>query len=486
MYKGLWTVWAAFAFSVCIRLPFLGKKLEGFGHQEWLAGHTLIILKIWQKEGIQTHHYGLPYTFYRKADKYIPFIPGIMDKKGNGYYVSYPPFAFYVLYLIISVLKIEPNELFLQIVTLLIQCWIGILIYQLLLRMQFSVQTAAFTGAAYFFLPISMRYHTQAYFCDIAAQIGIMLVLIAYQFYLNRFSFSSAVWVGLALFILTFTEWIGFFLCTTIVFYTLRSSQLSRKTKTLHILFWIFCTASGVLLTFWIYAQIAGTKALWQALLQKASQRVVADTNLYFSRWELNTYTTILHSYIAHFYPVIPAITLMWITKRSKEQEDKLKKAYIILGITFWAVILHHWIFLNFTAENDFSILKTSIVILIVWAILIEKQRQLRLSVWISSIILVANALYMTAKSVSIPKTNKIQAFASKLVSFSPSDEVLVLYSSTTISPQVMYYAERNVYMNINKSQIEQHLRKLGLKKAIMIHADWEYNIQQVEQCKVE
>ncbi|MCS7075673.1 MAG: hypothetical protein NZ455_03135 [Bacteroidia bacterium] len=474
--------------SLFIRIPFLGKKLEGFGHQEWLAGHTLIILKIWHKEGIKTHYYALPYTFYRTADKHIPFIPGITDFRGNGYYISYPPFAFYLLYAVVYAFSITPNEVFLQITTLIVQWVVGVLIYLLLIKSGVSVKISLLSASGYFFLPISLRYHTQAYFCDILAQIGILLVLLSYQAYIRDVSLQKTIWLGLCLFSLTFTEWIGFFLCISIVVHNLTLNK--KSTKTLHILLWIGCSTLSIFLTLWIYSQISGKEVFWQAITEKTTHRVLSHQEPYFSRWDLDTYKTIFWYYIAHYYPVIIFILITFILSRLNKSKNiattNITSIYIPFKVSFSAIFLHHLAFLNFTAENDFAVLKMAIPILIICAILLEKQKQSDVIVWGYIIVMSTAALYVSIKGTYVQKTQHIQEFAKKLVELSPSDEVLVLHSCSSISPQVMYYAERNVYMNISNEQLKAHLTRYHLKKAVILHTDWQYNIKKIEYFTLE
>lgn len=478
MQKNIFIILGVFCFSVCIRIPFLGQKLEGFGHQEWLAGHTLIILKIWKKEGIQTHHYALPYTFYRKADKHIPFISGVTDTCGNGYYVSYPPLAFYLLYGIVCILSVEPNEVFLQIITLLIQLITGILLYILLRKCGFSDKFAVFGACGYFLLPVALRYHTQAYFCDILAQINIVGTLILYQNYLSTKTLKNAVLTGFSLFLLTFTEWTGVFLTFVLVIHHIWTQKTLNSV--LHYFIWAVCMFSAIALTLWIYSGIAGGQALWEALVRKASQRAVSDSTKYFSRWDIHTYTTVLRYYAAHYYPAVFSMVIIAIVSRIKKSLI-FTRMPSIFTIALTAVLLHHVVFLNFTAENDFSVLKTSIPVLILWAFMLHSNKDYDYMLKMSYGVLFLTAMYLVYKGMAYKKGNNIQHFASELVKLSPENEVLVLHSSSSISPQVMYYAERNVYMNLPKNQVKQHLRRYNLKKAVNLYTDWQYNIQKTE-----
>ncbi len=477
MQKSLLTVLCIFCFSICIRIPFLGQKLEGFGHQEWLAGHTLIILKIWQKEGIQNHHYALPYTFYRKADKHIPFISGVTDARGNGYYISYPPLAFYILHGIVALLHISPNEVFLQVITLLIQLITGILLYFLLKKCGFTDKFAVFGASGYFLLPVTLRYHTQAYFCDIVAQIGIVTTLILYQNYVHRKTFKNTILTGFSLFLLTFTEWIGIFLTFILIIHHVWTQKTLNLS--LHYFTWILFTSLAMVLTFWIYSHIAGWEALKTALIDKANQRAVSNHVKYFSRWNLDTYITILWYYTVHYYPVVLSMLIILITNFKKQVFLSFVKLPHVFTIILIAILLHHIIFLNFTAENDFSVLKTSIPILILWTFMVSKAKFSEYMLNMSYGILFLSALYVTYKGIKYKKGNEIQHFASELVKLSPDNELLVLRSSSSISPQVMYYAERNVYMNLPENEVKKHLKKHNLKKAIILHTDWQYRIEQ-------
>lgn len=473
-------VFFIFLFSVSLRIPFLGQKLEGFGHQEWLAGHTLIILKLWKKQGIAYHHYGLPYTFYRNADKYIPFIQGVIDDKGNGYYISYPPLAFYLLYGIMVIFSISPNEFFLQIATLCIQWITGLLLYKLIKKWNFSHNAALLTASTYFLLPITLRYHTQAYFCDIIAQIGIVLTLILYEDYLRKDTFSNALMLGFTLFLLTFTEWIGIFLTLSLIIHHLWAKRKIRYG--LHYLLWIFFISLSIFFTLWIYAHIAGWNALADALIYKVNQRTVSDETVYFSRWKWHTYQTILYYYVVHYYPAIFTLLILGIIHLINKTiyHIKIPSAFVVITI---AIFLHHFVFLNFTAENDFSTLKAAIPIGILWGILASRYRY---GMQISYFVLGLSALYLTYRGIHREKSTDIQDFASKLVQLSPREEMLVLYSSSSISPQVMYYAERNVYMNLSEEKVEEHLKKYHLKKAVLLYTDWQYHIQNTKIIALE
>jgi hypothetical protein len=243
--------------------------------------------------------------------------------------------------------------------------------------------------------------------------------------------------------------------------------------------------STAITLTLWVYSHIAGTEALVQALIHKANQRAVSDKVVYFSRWNIHTYLTVLRYYAVHYYPAAVSIFLLWIIHIIRKSNNSFKMPSVFTVITV-AIFLHHIVFLNFTAENDFSVLKTAIPVLIIWVFLQSKSEYSKITLIMSYTILVISALYVVFKGINHKKSNQIQNFASELVKLSPDNEMLILHSSSSISPQVMYYAQRNVYMNVSQEQVKKHLKNHNLKKAVILYTDWQYNILRSEHIQGE
>lgn len=114
--------------SVCLRFPNIkDTQYLGKGH-EWITAHVLLTNTIWFKEGGSKYNWAPVYTYDYKHDKTHPMFSHIIDKNGNRYYASYPPFAFYLPYFIFKITNTEPNVLGIRFFNLSLQFISGILI----------------------------------------------------------------------------------------------------------------------------------------------------------------------------------------------------------------------------------------------------------------------------------------------------------------------------------------------------------------------
>ena len=118
--------------SVLVRLPKIGRPLSE--HHEWLTATSILHIQIWYENGIGRYHFAPVLSFNNKADKYINnwASEGMVDKEGNYYYTSYPPFAFIFPYFIFKFLHIYPTHTGLQIFNMILQCLCSIFLFLLI------------------------------------------------------------------------------------------------------------------------------------------------------------------------------------------------------------------------------------------------------------------------------------------------------------------------------------------------------------------
>ncbi|MBK9190197.1 MAG: hypothetical protein IPM77_01175 [Crocinitomicaceae bacterium] len=94
---GISAIVVLFFISVSIRQENFSVPLSR--HHEWITAHTLITCEIWEKNGgPSAYHFSPVYTYPGEGNIRRKMLGGVVDDKGEVYYVSYPPFSFLFAY----------------------------------------------------------------------------------------------------------------------------------------------------------------------------------------------------------------------------------------------------------------------------------------------------------------------------------------------------------------------------------------------------
>ena len=67
-------------------------------YHEWITAHTLLTCQIWEENGgPSAYNFNPVYTYPGEGNGHRDVLGGVAAKNGDVYYVSYPPFTFYLI-----------------------------------------------------------------------------------------------------------------------------------------------------------------------------------------------------------------------------------------------------------------------------------------------------------------------------------------------------------------------------------------------------
>ena len=197
--------------------PYLDRPLSD--HHEWVTAQTMIALDNLRTQGALAHLFTPIQTYPLPADKFV-FNAGmkVLDKDGNGYYTSFPPFAVIAPYLVLALFSLDVTVLNLQLFNLAGHLCGTLLIFFTLGRVLShgpSSRTAAAAGAVtYIFLAPNLWYGANVYSWDTFWHylwIAGIFCVIRLDDAIGHSPVSVAAFVplGLATFFVTYSEYQG-------------------------------------------------------------------------------------------------------------------------------------------------------------------------------------------------------------------------------------------------------------------------------------
>ncbi|MCL6473008.1 MAG: hypothetical protein K6T91_09405 [Firmicutes bacterium] len=479
-----------FIISILVRMTYLNRPLSD--HHEWLTSTVLIHERIWYEQGGLKYKFCPPLTFENKADKNIPnAASNHKDQSGNYYYTSYPPFAYVLPYLIFRLLNIYPSALPLQIFNLFFHFVSAIFVFLIVVlltkeRYQGRLNTPAIIGyALYVFAPATMWYQSNVYMADMFVQslfiieIYVFLKLIADE---NRKPIYL-VFLGLVNFLAIYTEWLGLLLAFTISLYAL----FNIKHKEMKVVLYVVAatTIASLTLLVWQYAQIDGLNAFIQASARKYVERsgVSKSTNLNY--WSLASWEAIASNYIYGYLPLLVLLfsfAVLYFYKVTRSLTPKVfseKRIKVALYLSIVPVVLHHLIFFNFTANHDFSALKSSVAIVILIALLYQSlvtyfqmnglkgHKSLSALAVSGLVILMAIGSVMQYLVVNRQWSSQYMNIGRTIANTSEKDEVIFL-NEEFILPQIVLYAHRNIASWVNEEHAKELIKLNGAKQGVL------------------
>ncbi|MBK7127894.1 MAG: hypothetical protein IPH66_00815 [Crocinitomicaceae bacterium] len=355
-------------------------------HHEWITAHTLITCEIWYENGgPSAYHYSPVYTYAGSGNNNRSMLGGVVDDKGNVYYISYPPFAFLFAYYSTQIFG-KPDTDSIRKVNLMLHFICAVLIYFIGFSLspgnrwaEFSM--GGFIGAfLYLFSSGNLWAHGNLYFADMLVQIFIMLAVLliilflklAYQREWIMLSFFGAVF-----FLATYTEWLGLFMAfiTGIVFLILFFRK--KEYRFLRAFMVIgFSSTLALTITLYQFSSIAGWENYKTYSLLKFNERSGRDTEQNtpggFTTSNPASYEKIKHDVNVHYkMPEIFFVCsgigffVLLLIGKIRRKMANLNVSFTIILIVTMSIFLHYLIFFNFNTLHDFSTLKTGFLIML-------------------------------------------------------------------------------------------------------------------------
>ena len=228
---------AIFFFSILIRLPNINRPLSK--HHEFVTAISLQVINIWQMDGAVKYHFNPVMTYPGTANKYINKYASttgkMVDPEGNYYYVSHPPFAYILPYLVFELLNVKAAviniEIFHLVINFISALFIYLIICNLLARKPFeAINWIGVCGfSVYLFSAGVLWFQCNTYMSNMLVHLFFLaacyylLQIFANEKQNNKYLFFYAA----SLFFMIYTSWLGIFFAGQYSF--IFSSPASKK-----------------------------------------------------------------------------------------------------------------------------------------------------------------------------------------------------------------------------------------------------------------
>ncbi len=474
-----------FLLSVAVRLPQLNRPLSK--HHEFCTAISLRIMQIWYDNGIEKYNYNPVMTFNNPADKFINNSANasgkMIDKEGNYYYVSHPPFAYYFPFFLFKLLHIRPDVLPLQIFNLILNFISGLFVYFTVCLLSFSrarnlpYRPGVVAFIIYTFLPVTLWFQGNVYMSDMAVHllfiIGVytaLKMIIRQKFYSPKYIFFYT----LVLALMIYTSWLGVFFAFGVLVYSLLHV---RDIKGFKVLIWSTILVTLVMLRIIVYqySQINGLRAYVEEMLNRYLIRgSLAETNqglFHFMFSYLWYFKTLLYNYLMHYNIVyIIILIFIWLTIRTKKMKIVFSEnGYRFIWLSVTPVLLMHFFFLNYSV-HDFTVLYASLFFSVLLGILYDKVkksgvvsvRKMHIGLVVVLAAMAGEYYFMnpfwTTKRL---ENDKIIGLGIKEL----AEKDAVLFTNADIDPQIIFYAGRNIQYAKDHYDAKRFLQEVKREK---------------------
>ncbi len=498
-----------FIISVMVRMDNLKAPIGR--HHEWLTGHVLGTTEVLQKNGIAYHHYCPVFTFNAKADRDQVAEQTFKDKNNYAYYVSYPPMCFLLPYYAFTLSGQDASVTGIRILSLLNDLLCALLVYFLTLRMfkrnirQQLFIPAIIAYALYLFATGNLWFHAHVYFADMQVHLFILSALyITFTLIDNpehKYGLKVTL-LGLTTFLGVYTEWLAVFIAFFSAGFFL---LLAVKNKKFHIPFLVicFCTFVPILLTLYQYSHIAGFELLKEHLTNKFMARSGYSKKVayggmslhskvarakFFNNYETN-YDELLDFAWLSMCVGVAIILLRRLRKKTTATKNHLKLFTIIL----LAIVTHHMVFFNFTVVHDFSSFKCSLFLPLLIAFILGQatlalaEKSKRLFSFIAILISIYFVHHSIQKYYKVNqldwKTNLQKDIGEEIKANAKEDEVVL--AKTYVTPEITWYAKRNVVETASITDAQGFLKQVNYYKAFYVEVNYKDNKYLINSYKI-
>jgi hypothetical protein len=498
-----------FLLSVVVRVPQLNRPLSK--HHEFCTAVSLRIMQIWYDNGIEKYGFNPVMTYNNAADKFINNHANqtgkMVDKEGNYYYVSHPPFAYYLPFFIFKALHLRPDVLPLQIINLLLHFISGLFVYFTVCLLSFNrarslpYRSALVAYSVYLFLPVTLWFQGNVYMSDMAVHtffiIGVytaLKMIIRQKFYVPKYIFMYVVILALMI----YTSWLGVFFAFSVFVYSLL--HLNRNSG-FRVLLWSTVVVTLVMLRLIVYqySQINGPLAFLEEMFSRYLVRgSLAETNqglFHFMFDYLWLFKTLIYNYVISYAVIYVALLLfVWLVMSRKKMKIVFSEnGYRFIWLSVAPVLLIHFFFLNYS-EHDFTALYASLFFSVLLGILYDKVkksgaiplRKMQIGLVVLLLLFVAQYWVVNFSGIHFlqPKWDDY-AMSGKEIAANASKEEVVFITGREAHPQEVFYAGRNIRYATSAEDAKKFLQERKLSRGVVfeekphmngsISANWNY-----------
>ncbi len=486
-----------FSVTIPVRLNFVSNKTNELDE---CHVNMLIIMKVWEHDGAFYHKLSPCVTFANPGDKFAAYFKRLEDKKGDNYYVSYPPLIYMVTYPLVKLAGIEHAKLLMQILNILIHFLSCLLIYGIILE-YFKRKPGSFFLPAfiafmiYVFSPLMLTFHTHLYFPEMAGQFLFILTLFYTQKILNRnrqVDLFSLILVGILVLIFVYADWLGFlyvFVLALLLVFTIK--QPNRK----KILITVVVSATlGLLVMLIQYSLIAGLRSLTASLFMRFAERSGFFPQGYFSPgdniYNGNTYQLYFLNFAEglNFFGLAGIILfIFWLS--SPYFFVRVQKIFRnrLAILSLFPALLSMIIFFNASATHSHYIARIIVPMslgsgILFYKLLYEGSGIIKVVKSISMVVLIGIAIFSLVQYYQVEKTvcsltdeKYTEKTADYITHISSKDELIFVNNKYAGYPPYMYLTlltGRNILASESLQDAKNRIVDYPQHKAIFIEAD--------------
>lgn len=504
---------AIFALSVLVRLPNLNRPLSK--HHEFVTAVSLRVIDIWDKDGAAKYHFNPVMNYPGEANKHInnwaSTTGDMVDKEGNYYYVSHPPFAYIFPYAVFKLLHIKPSVLAIEIFHLVINFICALFIYLIvcLLGQQKPFSKTYWSGvvgfSVYLFSAGVLWFQSNTYMSDMLVHLFFVLNVYTILKLLIRKKFFSPkylVYYAIFLFLMIYTSWLGIFFAFSVFVYSF--IKLRRETVFIPLnLITLFVSAAAVGLFVYQGSLINGFDNYLAQMLQRVGERggLSGGASILMKlKSTFFAFITLLKNYATSYLPLFLLLaSFVYLTlSKAKLRIVFTKNGYRFLWLSTLPVILLHLLLLNYSG-HDFVSLYGSLFLSVLVAILYDKLKNahtlntLQLRSGIAFVLISSVAMYYLINRPGEFSLKGDQYAISKnlgeeIKNTSQDNEVVFAIGNVVLDPQLIFYAERNILKVKSKEEALVFLKERNINKGIIFHSSSFKNNQfdEVEEIYLE
>ena len=497
-----------FLLSVLVRLPQINRPLSK--HHEFCTAISLRIMQIWYDNGIENYGYNPVMTYNNPADKFINNSANqsgrMLDKNGNYYYVSHPPFAYYFPYLIFKILHIRPDVLPLQIFNLVLHFISGLFVYFMVCLLSFNrarslpYRSALVAFTIYIFLPVTLWFQGNVYMSDMAVHtffiIGVytaLKMIIRQRFYSPKYIFFYILLLSLMI----YTSWLGIFFAFGVLVYSLLHV---RSISGFRVLIWSTLIVSLVMLRVIVYqyAQINGVGAYIEEMFNRYIIRgSLEETNQglwHFMFSYLWLIKTVVYNYVMHYIVLyVVLLYFLWLTLSRKKMKIVFSEnGYRFIWLSVTPVILLHAAFLNYSVQ-DFSVLYASLFFSVLIGILYDKVKKSgavslrKMQAGLVVVLLLMTAQYWLMNFSGWANRETRYEFDGKTIAEETAKDDVVFFLKQLPEPQTVFYAKRNIRYASSKKDALQFLKEHKQAKGVIFQTKFtEFDLEVIERISAD
>jgi hypothetical protein len=470
--REIYIIGCVFLISLLVRLPNLNRPLSK--HHEFNAAFFMIPMEIWNESSIFRYHGSPVLNYENPSDKGINnFTVGNTSYRNSYYYLSFGAGSYVIPYFFMQLFG-GPSILYLQIFSILIHL-VSTLFLIALTKSIFRLNSldekyALIAGIAFLLLPHTLWFNGNGYtHHSLVVLFFLGSVWATFKWITEENSTLYGTLYFLFLFLTIYTEWIGCILgCTNIlvVFFIFKNKSWAYLSLTLAAIL------SSLGLIYWQYASLIGGDRLVDYL-----------TNRFFARSDLDNISSgyvyffkrMTFWFMVGYLPLLAFILYLTVKAKSFSKIIQTFKQVAILLIPSW---IHHFVFSEFSAAHDYSVLIDAVYLCIITAILSFHIHLLYFSRRKLGIVAITYAVSTILIFYGINRPGEVSQRGERYDSFkqigefikleASKDEVIFIQGLNDLPcPQVLYYAKRNFYTIQHESEIKAKLHTRTEKKAV-------------------